>query len=417
MADINTDELVQQGAIIARMIAESGMDERDIVRRIDQLLADGGDASDPIALVRAAIQPEPPANANFSVWREEDHPRDASGKFTDGNGDVHELDYTPAGERIKPGVLGRIKQGIDIWMRTQFTAKAAQDAVAAVTKSTAAGWAAFAVAAAGDNLIPFVPAGAAAVLVASGTLEALMTGGKTETTIGAARKSLSEAAGAIRSGVAAVAKKLGIVRDATTPTGHPTINQKTHGRERAMAAETDELVQRGVDEGRARELVAVAENFTIGSSKIRAAQRGQLRDDVGPDERARLEKAGNDLEEWIGARGPHDPEQPLFRGMALPTDVIDGLKKGARFDGQGATGSWTTNAAVADKFPSADEMPDGHGRVVFDMIGGASKSASVVGLSAFAQEQEVLVSRDIAFEVTDVVKQPDGTTRVTVREG
>lgn len=439
-----TPEQIQQATQVAVLIRDSGLDEREVARRVDAALRGGADPADPVALVRGALQN---GGEHFKQPHDESkHPRDAQGKWTSGPGggggadddkpdtspssvksggqpgggsgqpgdqsEPESLELTLAGQ-YKPGVWETAKKWFGAWMKTQITAKAAQQAMEGVTGSQAIGYTAFTLAAIGDNLVPMVPAGAAVVLTVSAGLELAMRGSLVKTGAGI-RDAIAQAGKMIRGGVVGAAKALGIARDEQKGQTHPTVTRATNS-EKARRMELEALTKKGIDPQQAMHMYDAAESFTVASGKIKAAQRGDLTG-VSAASAAKIQQQAQHLEDWIGARGPFDPEQPISRGMVVPADVAAQFKTGVRIDGQGSTSSWTTDPRVAGGF-SKPEVGSGNVGVTFELIGGASKSASVVGISAHPQESEVLVGKDVAMQVTDVVKQPDGSLRVMLREG
>lgn len=107
-------------------------------------------------------------------------------------------------------------------------------------------------------------------------------------------------------------------------------------------------------------------------------------------------------------------ESLLFRGMALPPDVVSTLEPGARFSADLA--SWSREPKVADVFRKvqADNRGSVSEQVVMRLEPGAPGfDIGVIGDHPYGWQREVLVSGD--YEIIGVERDAEGVLQVDVR--
>ena len=135
---------------------------------------------------------------------------------------------------------------------------------------------------------------------------------------------------------------------------------------------------------------------------IRQTQRG----DYSGDDADKYKRKGDALEEYIDS-------QPSFTGdiyRGISTDTPIDFRQGQKITMNG-TSSWSKDEDIADEFSQNDEYS------YFFVTEGCSKAADISQHAMNPGEQEVLVSKDVTFEITYVEIDPDtGQNIVVVKE-
>lgn len=224
-------------------------------------------------------------------------------------------------------------------------------------------------------------------------------------------------------------RKLGLRRSSgRTAEGfqtHSDVSRKTD-MDAARSREISALRDAGASEDEAEAMYAAALAYTEDSKAIVEASRGTYDVGIGGEAgKRKRERQVEMLERYMELRGPFDPSAKLYRGISLPEDAIDSLRPGAFIDQDGAISSWSTNPeksrefidarlrqANADTLAGADRKMRG---VLFECDGGIERSASVRGISALPQEDEVIASRRTNWYVRAVERDGD-IVRVRVQE-
>ena len=137
---------------------------------------------------------------------------------------------------------------------------------------------------------------------------------------------------------------------------------------------------------------------------IRHAQMGTVETWRGEDFVKKMEGFGKSLETFI-AKTPYWAGGTTFRGFAtskerfekLMADVADG----AIIDTRGIS-SWSTNEAIAKRFATSGVGLAGRDYSVILKCEGQNRGTSIKAVSAYAREDEVLVSKDARYKIKSV---------------
>lgn len=117
-----------------------------------------------------------------------------------------------------------------------------------------------------------------------------------------------------------------------------------------------------------------------------------------PEIMREIVKDAKNIEEYLKVAPKFKPKVKLFRGIMHGGDDIAKLSKGSIMDMQG-TSSFSTKESIARKFASKDG-------VIFELKEAPDLSSSIKHLARFAQEEEVLISSKVRYNIVDT------TTRV-----
>lgn len=99
--------------------------------------------------------------------------------------------------------------------------------------------------------------------------------------------------------------------------------------------------------------------------------------------------------------------------LSLPSSVVKGLTVGGTFDVNLGTASWSTQESTARSFSKSGS---GSRHVVF-VSQTQSKGTSIKHISYFAKENEVLVSKNAKYTITNIsTKSGSPYTYVYVKE-
>lgn len=102
-----------------------------------------------------------------------------------------------------------------------------------------------------------------------------------------------------------------------------------------------------------------------------------------------------------------------YRGMSLPSSVVKGLTVGGTFDVNAGTASWSTQESTARSFSKSGSG----GRHVVFVSQTQSKGTSIKHISYFTKENEVLVSKNARYTITNIsTKSGSPYTYVYVKE-
>lgn len=162
----------------------------------------------------------------------------------------------------------------------------------------------------------------------------------------------------------------------------------------------------------AKDMFDAVQDFTGSSySGIRRAQRGEKASDI-PELQKKYDSEAKRIEGYI-ERAPKWGGGVTYRGMSLPSSVVKGLTVGGTFDVNAGTASWSTQESTARSFSKSGS---GDSPVVF-VSQTQSKGTSIKHISYFTKENEVLVSKNARYTITNIsTKSSSPYTYVYVKE-
>lgn len=162
----------------------------------------------------------------------------------------------------------------------------------------------------------------------------------------------------------------------------------------------------------AKDMFDAVQDFTGSAySGIRRAQRGEKASDI-PELQKKYDSEAKRIEGYI-ERAPKWGGGVTYRGMSLPSSVVKGLTVGGTFDVNLGTASWSTQESTARSFSKSGS---GSRHVVF-VSQTQSKGTSIKHISHFAKENEVLVSKNAKYAITNIsTKSGSPYTYVYVKE-
>lgn len=162
----------------------------------------------------------------------------------------------------------------------------------------------------------------------------------------------------------------------------------------------------------AKDMFDAVQDFTASAySGIRRAQRGEKASDI-PELQKKYDSEAKRIEGYI-ERAPKWGGGVTYRGMSLPASVVKGLTVGGTFDVNLGTASWSTQESTARSFSKSGS---GSRHVVF-VSQTQSKGTSIKHISYFAKENEVLVSKNAKYTITNIsTKSGSPYTYVYVKE-
>lgn len=162
----------------------------------------------------------------------------------------------------------------------------------------------------------------------------------------------------------------------------------------------------------AKDMFDAVQDFAASAySGIRRAQRGEKASDI-PELQKKYDSEAKRIEGYI-ERAPKWGGGVTYRGMSLPSSVVKGLTVGGTFDVNLGTASWSTQESTARSFSKSGS---GSRHVVF-VSQTQSKGTSIKHISYFAKENEVLVSKNAKYTITNIsTKSGSPYTYVYVKE-
>lgn len=176
------------------------------------------------------------------------------------------------------------------------------------------------------------------------------------------------------------------------------------------AEETAKYIGSTVQE--AKDMFDAVQDFTGSAySGIRRTQRGEKASDI-PELQKKYDSEAKRIEGYI-ERAPKWGGGVTYRGMSLPASAVKGLKVGGTFDVNLGTASWSTQESTARNFAKSSS---GDKPVVF-VSQTQSKGTSIKHISNFTKENEVLVSKNAKYTITNISTKPGSPyTYVYVKE-
>jgi len=100
------------------------------------------------------------------------------------------------------------------------------------------------------------------------------------------------------------------------------------------------------------------------------------------------------VEKFIEISPAYTKNETIFRGVSNGKDIYQNLPKSTIIDLKG-TSSFTTDMKRA-----SERFSDKEKGLIWDFAGGTDKSASIQYLSPMAQEQEIILSKDVIYKFT-----------------
>ena len=141
-----------------------------------------------------------------------------------------------------------------------------------------------------------------------------------------------------------------------------------------------------IDDPKVTDTVEAIRGFTM--LEYKEIRNSQQNPKVFPDE---IDiKKGEVIENYIDKAPKYD--NPIFRGIVMMEGVATRLSPGQVVDMRG-TSSWSSNSKIANKFSASN--------VIF-VSSNVSKAVAISHLSGIDVEKEVIVSKDIKFEIQKV---------------
>ena len=198
-----------------------------------------------------------------------------------------------------------------------------------------------------------------------------------------------------------------------------SIAKKTQGVQKPQTASRGQITEKidnpssfvanelGISEDEAKIYLSALKGYTGDNyyGAIRDAQRGGKQSN-------KIVQMANDVETYID-KAPKWNGGETYRGVMLSKKELNSLSVGTTID-MGGTSSWSSKQSVATKFADKAKYLRGKNPVVF--VSATQKNGTGIRhLSKLKSEEEVIVSKDSKYTITDI-KVNKGTTYVYVGE-
>lgn len=151
-------------------------------------------------------------------------------------------------------------------------------------------------------------------------------------------------------------------------------------------------------------------------SEIRKLQNDPTAEISLPDDlyRKRMIEKGENLEKYINL-APKWNGGTTYRGINISSDDLKKYKIGQTLDVNRGTSSWTSDIEIGKKFSKGTDG-DGTGERVVFISSTQQGGTSIKHLSQYGHENEVAVSRNSKYVITDINKKKDGIIYIDVKE-
>ena len=127
-----------------------------------------------------------------------------------------------------------------------------------------------------------------------------------------------------------------------------------------------------------------------------------------------VQKISDNVEEYF-KRAPEWSGGATYRGSVVKEKILGSYKKGNILNDMGGTSSWPNSENVAKIFARKNISYDSPIAVIFH-CDTQTLGTGVRHLAEYCEENEILVSKDVKYEIVDAITKTDGITHVSLKE-